>query len=160
MRWQVTFWNDRLALTNPPCGYVPLRQAVVPVGTQRHYQYLTERAPWETPTSELATHTGPWCAFQVFVPSCGCSTSSCFPWFAVRNTIRCNDHDTLGWSWRYFALRPPVPCGEQEVVRCVRRATNDRSSHDTSVCPCCLGRTSDRIDVRAARPDCCVGLRA
>ena len=24
------------------------------------------------------------------------------PWFAVRNTIRCNDHETLYWSWRYF----------------------------------------------------------
>ena len=24
------------------------------------------------------------------------------PWFAVRNAIRCNDHETLDWSWRYF----------------------------------------------------------
>ena len=24
------------------------------------------------------------------------------PWFAVRNAIRCNDHKTLDWSWRYF----------------------------------------------------------
>ena len=24
------------------------------------------------------------------------------PWFAVRNAIRCNDHEALGWSWRYF----------------------------------------------------------
>ena len=24
------------------------------------------------------------------------------PWFAVRNAIRCNDHEMLDWSWRYF----------------------------------------------------------
>ena len=24
------------------------------------------------------------------------------PWFAVRNALRCNDHEMLDWSWRYF----------------------------------------------------------
>ena len=24
------------------------------------------------------------------------------PWFAVRNALRCNAHEILDWSWRYF----------------------------------------------------------
>ena len=45
-------------------------------------------------------------------------------WFAVRNAIRCNDHGTLDWSWRYFApLFRAANKNQQYVAYGVQQAT-------------------------------------